>query len=153
MDAPSVPDVVLLFPQGARPPKQLWLRRSFLVGSCSYFKALFESEMVETKLVPAAEPLGDLGAREVQAGDISDSDAESADEDDADGGAAAWRKTGLAADAHRIAVRDTSHATMRAVMGFVCSGQIAYAPLRSRGRVARKKALADDARAHPGSRG
>lgn len=146
MDEPRAPDVVLLFPRRSQAPRQLWVHRSLLVNASAYWASLFESEMAESQLVPAAQPLGDIGERVIQAGDISESDGAS---DDEGSSTATWAERGLAADAYRITVRDASYTTYRAVLGFLVTGRIAYAPLRSRGAQARAAAIRDHQTAHP----
>ena len=98
-------------------------------------------------MVPAGEPLGDLAERVVEAGDMTDSDAESDagdEQPDSD-----WRKAGVAADAHRIVVRDASYITYRAVISYCLSGHIAFARLRSRGLEKRAEAMRKDAEERP----
>ena len=150
MEAPRAPDVVLLFPRGVRPPQQLWVHRSFLVAASPYYASLFETDMAETRLVPATEPLGDLKERIIEAGDMTDSDAGSEPEDtkDIDVG---WRKEGLAADAYRIVVRDASYITYKAVLGHLMTNQITFARLRSRGLDRRAEGLRKHATKYPES--
>ena len=135
--------MVLLFPRGLRKPQQIWIYRSFLTAVSPYFAAMFSADMAETRMVPAGEPLGDLAERVVEAGDMTDSDAESDagdEQPDSD-----WRKAGVAADAHRIVVRDASYITYRAVISYCLSGHIAFARLRSRGLEKRAEAMRKDA--------
>ena len=134
-------DVVLLFagPKDG-PPRQLWARKADLIRRSTHFASLFASGMAESAMTPASEPWPTIAPTSIDA-----------DEDDLDiaSPVAEGASATVPSAAHRIVISDGSYDLYRAVLLYLASGYIDFAPLRSRGALIRSTYVADYVRKHP----
>ena len=146
MLGPTVNDTVFTFatrsPSGMA-TRELWASRSALVAS-EYWRTLFESDFVETQgaggLEPAQRP------REVAdeaAGEVIDSD------DDTDALLPLPTRSIGRPSTHVIRVTDAAFSTYRAVLLYVLTASIVFAPLASRGPIQRQDFIAAAVLEHP----
>ena len=151
MLVPTVNDVVFSFTTRAKDSatgvvaRELWASRSELLAH-EYWRALFDSGCVETDAAGRFEPAETPRAvADERAGETIDSD------DEIDAILPVPAKSSVARPAaHVIFVTDAAYSTYRAMLLFLVTGSIKFAPLSSRGEQARSQAIDEALLEHPG---